>query len=71
MGLIQFATRLSAEVESRFTSVERLNQYARTLKSEGEFETKDKNVIKGWPQDGSVVFQNVSVSFISFKYQFA
>ena len=59
---MQYSMRLFAELEARFTSVERLTQYIRTLKPEGEFETKD-GMDKDWPKDGSISFESVSVRF--------
>lgn len=61
-GLFQFVFRLAAEVEARFTSVERLNYYVKILKPEGKFTTEDKKLVTNWPSDGSIVFNNVSVS---------
>ena len=60
--MFQFALRCVAEVEARFTSVERLNHYIDTLKPEGDFTTKNKELLKNWPSDGSIVFDSVSVS---------
>lgn len=62
-GLYQFAFRLAAEVEARFTSVERLKHYIKTLKPEGNFATEERGLIKNWPSDGSIVFDKVSVCF--------
>ena len=60
-GLFQHAFRLAAEVEAKFTSVERLNYYVRTLKPEGKFTTEDKMLVTNWPCDGSIMFSSVSV----------
>ena len=53
---------MAAEVEARFTSVERLNHFVKTLKPEGKFVTEDKKLVRNWPSDGSIMFDNVAVS---------
>ena len=54
-----------ADIEARFTSVERLDHYLKTLKREGDFETHDKTLKKEWPRHGGVEFENVSVCFLT------
>ena len=56
---MQFAFRLFAEVEARFTSVERLLHYIRNVKPEGKFETTHQG--KSWPVQGTIDFEAVSV----------
>ena len=53
---------MAAEVEARFTSVERLNHFVKTLKPEGKFVTEDKKLVRNWPSDGSIMFDNAAVS---------
>ena len=61
-ALFQFTLRVAAEVEARFTSVERLNHFIKTLKPEGKCVTEDKKLVRDWPSDGSIMFDNVAVS---------
>ena len=63
---MQFAFRLFAEVEARFTSVERLLYYITAVKPEDEIDVK-KESSKDWLQNGSIEFDSVSVCFISFR----
>lgn len=55
---------MAAEVEARFTSVERLNHFVKTLKPEGKFVTEDKKLSRNWPSDGSIIFDNAAVSVL-------
>ena len=63
-ALFQFTLRMAAEVEARFTSVERLNHFVKTLKPEGKFVTEDKKLSRNWPSDGSIIFDNAAVSVL-------
>ena len=58
---MQFAFRLFADVEARFTSVERLLHYILTVKPEGKFETTHQG--DNWPEQGTIDFEAVSVRF--------
>ena len=58
---MQFAFRTFAEVEARFTSVERLLHYIRNVKPEGKFETTHQG--ESWPEQGTIDFEAVSVCF--------
>ena len=58
-----------ADVEGKFTSVERLDHFMKVLKPEGEFETEDKKSIQNWPMDGSIVFDNISVSSLLLNFK--
>jgi len=64
---MQYALRLFADVEARFTSVERLLYYITTVKPETEIDTK-KEFYKDWLQDGSIKFETVSVRFVLFYF---
>ena len=59
-GKLQFAFRMFAEVEARFTSVERLLHYIRSVKPEGKLETSHQG--EDWPKQGTIEFDSVSVS---------
>ncbi|XP_065058100.1 ATP-binding cassette sub-family C member 5-like [Rhopilema esculentum] len=60
-GLFQFTCRLAAETESRFTSVERMDHYARCLEQEGPFEKGDAPA--NWPSDGRIEFVDVKLRY--------
>ncbi|KAI2662567.1 ATP-binding cassette sub-family C member 12 [Labeo rohita] len=62
-GILQFVVRLSTEVEAKFTSVERLQEYITTCVSEGPRSVKNANVSSGWPQDGAITFTNYSMRY--------
>ena len=75
---MQLSFRLLAEVEARFTSIERLFYYIHNVKPEGEFNTKKikqdeeqmhKNDSKWRPENGSIEYESVSVSS-NFKLVF-
>ncbi|KAJ8014605.1 hypothetical protein DPEC_G00017370 [Dallia pectoralis] len=63
-GLFQFTVRLLSETEARFTSVERINHYIKTLESE------EPQRINGpsspapcWPEKGQLSFQEVEMCY--------
>ncbi|XP_043558304.1 multidrug resistance-associated protein 5-like isoform X2 [Chiloscyllium plagiosum] len=62
-GLFQFTVRLASETEARFTSVERINHYIKTLKLEASARIKDKTPPADWPQQGQITFANVEMRY--------
>uniref|UniRef100_A0A7M5WZJ7 Multidrug resistance-associated protein 5 n=2 Tax=Clytia hemisphaerica TaxID=252671 RepID=A0A7M5WZJ7_9CNID len=65
-GRLQFAFRLIADVEARFTSVERLLYYIRSVKPEDAGVCKNKTEPKtkeNWPQNGCIEFEGVSLRY--------
>ncbi|XP_072330295.1 ATP-binding cassette sub-family C member 5 isoform X1 [Scyliorhinus torazame] len=62
-GLFQFTVRLASETEARFTSVERIRHYIKTLKSEASARVKDKTPSTDWPQHGQIIFENVEMRY--------
>eukprot|EP00043_Microstomoeca_roanoka_P008172 m.78868 g.78868 ORF g.78868 m.78868 type:complete len:1323 (+) comp14131_c0_seq1:57-4025(+) len=63
-GMFQYTTRLSAEVEARFTSVERIHRYATETPQEVGFSTPTRDDLpKNWPAEGAITFSNVVVSY--------
>lgn len=62
-GILQFVVRLSTEVEAKFTSVERLLEYITSCVSEGPRRVKDANIPAGWPQEGTITFENYSMRY--------
>ncbi|XP_036622602.1 multidrug resistance-associated protein 5 isoform X2 [Trichosurus vulpecula] len=62
-GLFQFTVRLASETEARFTSVERINHYIKTLTLEAPARIKNKAPPPDWPQEGEVVFENAEMRY--------
>ncbi|XP_053563670.1 ATP-binding cassette sub-family C member 5 [Bombina bombina] len=62
-GLFQFTVRLATETEAKFTSVERINNYIKTLEPEAPLHIKENNPPKDWPQKGTIVFENVEMRY--------
>ena len=51
-GMLQFTTRLLADVESRFTSVERISSYVDTLPEEAPPTISGSSPPSTWPEHG-------------------
>ncbi|XP_073215275.1 ATP-binding cassette sub-family C member 5 isoform X4 [Lepidochelys kempii] len=62
-GLFQFTVRLASETEARFTSVERIDHYIKTLSLEAPARIKNKAPPLDWPQEGEVVFENAEMRY--------
>uniref|UniRef100_UPI00398E7376 ATP-binding cassette sub-family C member 5 isoform X1 n=2 Tax=Pristiophorus japonicus TaxID=55135 RepID=UPI00398E7376 len=62
-GLFQFTVRLASETEARFTSVERIDHYIKTLELEAAAHIKDKTPPADWPQHGKITFENVEMRY--------
>ncbi|KAG2463187.1 MRP5 protein, partial [Polypterus senegalus] len=62
-GLFQFTVRLATETEARFTSVERIDQYIKSLALEAPARIKNKTPPSDWPQDGEMCFDNVEMRY--------
>ncbi|XP_017202461.1 ATP-binding cassette sub-family C member 5 isoform X2 [Oryctolagus cuniculus] len=62
-GLFQFTVRLASETEARFTSVERINHYIKTLSLEAPARIKNKAPPADWPQQGEVTFENAEMRY--------
>ncbi|XP_044529198.1 multidrug resistance-associated protein 5 isoform X1 [Gracilinanus agilis] len=62
-GLFQFTVRLASETEARFTSVERINHYIKTLALEAPARIKNKTPPPDWPQEGEIVFENAEMRY--------
>ena len=69
VGMFQYTTRLSAEVEARFTSVERINQTIEHTPQETDYTAgkagKASKSAPGpsWPLHGAVTFDDVTVRY--------
>ncbi|XP_050734387.1 ATP-binding cassette sub-family C member 4-like isoform X2 [Eriocheir sinensis] len=62
-GMFQWGVRQSAELENQMTSVERVLEYS-SLEPEAPLETEDGKASEGkWPDQGDVVFRNVSLKY--------
>ncbi|XP_019731916.1 multidrug resistance-associated protein 9 [Hippocampus comes] len=62
-GMLQYMVRQSTEVEARFNSVERLQEYITDCKSEGPRHTEDTNILKNWPTGGSITFRDYKMKY--------
>ncbi|PWA18711.1 hypothetical protein CCH79_00005724, partial [Gambusia affinis] len=63
-GLFQFTVRLLSETEARFTSVERINHYIKSLDSEAPRQSPEAAApAPSWPQQGKISFQNVDMRY--------
>uniref|UniRef100_A0A8C6CFI1 ATP-binding cassette sub-family C member 5 n=1 Tax=Moschus moschiferus TaxID=68415 RepID=A0A8C6CFI1_MOSMO len=62
-GLFQFTVRLASETEARFTSVERINHYIKTLSLEAPARIKNKAPSPDWPQEGEITFENAEMRY--------
>ncbi|KAJ8338552.1 hypothetical protein SKAU_G00375180 [Synaphobranchus kaupii] len=63
-GLFQFTVRLLAETEARFTSVERINHYIKTLEKEApRHVTGPSSPAPCWPQVGHICFRDVEMRY--------
>ncbi|XP_041846205.1 multidrug resistance-associated protein 5 isoform X2 [Melanotaenia boesemani] len=63
-GLFQFTVRLLAETEARFTSVERINHYIKSLDNEAPRKSPEAiTPAPSWPQQGKITFQDVSMRY--------
>ena len=55
---------MAAETESRFTSVERISHYIRSVPTEAPAEIVETKPQAEWPIEGIVKFDNLQVGFI-------
>ncbi|KAM4733129.1 LOW QUALITY PROTEIN: ATP-binding cassette sub-family C member 5 [Anableps anableps] len=63
-GLFQFTVRLLTETEARFTSVERINHYIKSLDSEAPRQSPEAAApAPSWPQQGKISFQDVDMRY--------
>ncbi|XP_007244903.3 ATP-binding cassette sub-family C member 12 isoform X2 [Astyanax mexicanus] len=62
-GMLQYVVRLSTEVEAKFTSVERLQEYITGCVAEAPRKINDVSIPSGWPQQGSITFKDYSMRY--------
>ncbi|XP_049573002.1 ATP-binding cassette sub-family C member 12 [Syngnathus scovelli] len=62
-GMLQYVVRQSTEVEARFNSVERLQEYITGCTSEGPRRMENGHNLKNWPTDGSITFRDYKMKY--------
>ncbi|XP_047437487.1 ATP-binding cassette sub-family C member 12 isoform X2 [Mugil cephalus] len=62
-GMLQYVVRQSTEVEARFNSVERVQEYATVGTSEAPRDTKGTQIPEGWPKGGAIKFQDYKMRY--------
>ncbi|XP_045888265.1 ATP-binding cassette sub-family C member 12 [Micropterus dolomieu] len=62
-GMLQYVVREATEVEARFNSVERLQEYITGCKSEAPRHIKDAHVPEDWPKSGTITFQDYKMRY--------
>ncbi|KAM9409966.1 LOW QUALITY PROTEIN: ATP-binding cassette sub-family C member 12 [Pholidichthys leucotaenia] len=62
-GMLQYVVRQSTEVEARFTSVERLQEYITGCKSEAPRHIRDAHIPENWPKNGAITFQDYKMRY--------
>uniref|UniRef100_A0AAQ4PRF0 ATP-binding cassette, sub-family C (CFTR/MRP), member 12 n=1 Tax=Gasterosteus aculeatus aculeatus TaxID=481459 RepID=A0AAQ4PRF0_GASAC len=62
-GLLQYTVRQATEVEARFNSVERLQEYITGCKSEGPRRIQEAQVPADWPTSGTITFRGYEMRY--------
>ncbi|KAJ8340237.1 hypothetical protein SKAU_G00348700 [Synaphobranchus kaupii] len=62
-GMLQYVVTLSTELEARFTSVERLQEYITGCVSEAPRKVKHAAIPDGWPLKGAITFQGYQMRY--------
>ncbi|XP_026888207.2 multidrug resistance-associated protein 9 [Electrophorus electricus] len=62
-GMLQYVVKLSTEVEAKFTSVERLQEYIMECVSEAPRKVQGISIPSGWPQEGAITFRDYSMRY--------
>ncbi|KAM4602664.1 ATP-binding cassette sub-family C member 12 isoform 2-T2 [Polymixia lowei] len=62
-GMLQYVVRLSTELEARFSSVERLQEYITGCVSEAPRQVEAGQIPDSWPQQGSITFQDYKMRY--------
>ncbi|XP_033637621.1 multidrug resistance-associated protein 5-like [Asterias rubens] len=63
LGLTQYTVRLAAEVNARFTSVERITYYINELEQEAPQSIKKTKPAQIWPTEGRIVVRNLKMRY--------
>ncbi|XP_053600633.1 ATP-binding cassette sub-family C member 4-like isoform X2 [Plodia interpunctella] len=64
-GIFQWGMRQSAEMENQMTSVERVLDYTKLHREPALITPEEKRPPPGWPKEGAINFQNLSLKYIS------
>ncbi|KAK9543036.1 hypothetical protein VZT92_000849 [Zoarces viviparus] len=62
-GMLQYTVRMATEVEARFNSVERLQEYITDCTSEAPRQIKEAQVPEDWPKSGTITFQDYKMRY--------
>lgn len=62
-GMLQYVVRQATEVEARFTSVERLQEYITECTSESPRRLPNAQIPQDWPTEGSITFQDYKMRY--------
>ncbi|KAL3992643.1 protein tyrosine phosphatase type IVA [Sarotherodon galilaeus] len=62
-GMLQYVARLSIEVEARFNSAERLQEYVTNCKSEAPRHVKEAQIPQNWPSSGGITFVDYKMRY--------
>ncbi|XP_075955733.1 ATP-binding cassette sub-family C member 12-like [Anarhichas minor] len=62
-GILQYTARLATEVEARFNSVERLQEYITGCTSDAPRQIKEAQVTEDWPKSGTITFQDYKMRY--------
>ncbi|KAL1007722.1 hypothetical protein UPYG_G00090710 [Umbra pygmaea] len=62
-GMLQYVVRLSTELEAKFLSVERLQEYIEGCVSEAPRKVKDVHIPEGWPHQGAITFKDYKMRY--------
>ncbi|XP_070815026.1 ATP-binding cassette sub-family C member 12 [Chaetodon trifascialis] len=62
-GMLQYVVRQSTEVEARFNSVERLQEYIKDCESEAPRHIKGAQIPEDWPKNGAITFKDYKMRY--------
>ncbi|XP_030576502.1 multidrug resistance-associated protein 9 [Archocentrus centrarchus] len=62
-GMLQYVVRESTEVEARFNSVERLQEYLTDCKPEAPRHIKEAQIPEDWPGSGAITFKDYKMRY--------
>ncbi|XP_028812284.1 multidrug resistance-associated protein 9 [Denticeps clupeoides] len=62
-GMLQYVVRLSTELEAKFTSVERLQEYITTCIPEAVRKISNAPLSEKWPTQGAIIFRKYSMRY--------
>uniref|UniRef100_A0AAX7SQR3 ATP-binding cassette, sub-family C (CFTR/MRP), member 12 n=1 Tax=Astatotilapia calliptera TaxID=8154 RepID=A0AAX7SQR3_ASTCA len=62
-GMLQYVARLSIEVEARFDSAKRLQEYVTDCRSEAPRHVKETQIPQDWPSSGGITFVDYKMRY--------